>query len=139
MAGIFNSKQYAWSDISVAIAGKIINGITEVEYTEKKEKTSLYGRGNTPHAILSGNRTFEGKLGIWQSELEAMTKSAGNKDVLSLEFDVVISYVPDDSTETVTDVLKGVQFSEVKKSMKQGDKNMVVDMPIVFLGINRQQ
>lgn len=35
---MFSSKQYAWSDINVAIKGRIINGITEIEYTKNEEK-----------------------------------------------------------------------------------------------------
>ncbi|WP_029985596.1 hypothetical protein [Pedobacter jeongneungensis] len=136
---IFGSKQYSWSDVSIAIGGKIINGVTEVEYTVKKEKEALYGRGSDPHAILSGKNTYEGKLGIWQSELESLVQSAPNRDVLSLKFDVVITYVPEDGGAIVVDILKNVEFTEVKKAMKQGDKNMVVEMPIVFTKIKTQQ
>lgn len=135
----FESKQYAWCDISVAIGGKIINGITEIDYAEKKDKEALYGRGCKPHAIVGGNTSFEGKISVWQSELEAMTQSAPNKDILSLEFNVIISYVPHDGGETVTDILKGVQFTEVRKASKQGDKNMIIELPIVFLDKKAQQ
>ncbi|WP_199118711.1 hypothetical protein [Pedobacter sp. ASV28] len=135
----FGSKQYAWSDISIALGGKIINGITEIEYTKKKEKEALYGRGSDPHAILSGKNTYEGKISIWQSELESMIASAPNKDVLALNFDVVVAYVPQDGGPIVVDILKNVEFTEVKKAMKQGDKNMVVELPIVFTQIKSQQ
>ncbi|MDY3521993.1 hypothetical protein PG614_10165 [Riemerella anatipestifer] len=135
---IFSSKQYAWCDITIAFGGRIINGVTEVEYLEKKEKEFLYGRGCKPHAIVGGNRSYEGKLSIWQSELEAMTRDAKNKDILSLSFDVVVSYVPKDGGQMVTDILKGVEFTEVKKAMKQGDKNMIVELPIMFLDVKRQ-
>lgn len=134
----FSSKQYAWCSISVAFGGRILSGITEVEYTEKQEKEPLYGRGCRPHGIVAGNRTYEGKISIWQSELEAMTRDAKNKDILSLNFDLVIAYVPKDGGQIVTDILKGVEFSEVKKAMKQGDKNMIVELPIVFIDVERQ-
>lgn len=134
----FSSKQYAWCSISVALGGRILNGITEVEYTEKQEKEPLYGRGCRPHGIVSGNRSYEGKISIWQSELEAMTRDAKNKDILSLNFDLVIAYVPKDGGQIVTDILKGVEFSEVKKAMKQGDKNMIVELPIIFIDVERQ-
>ncbi|MRI64531.1 hypothetical protein EQP59_07145 [Ornithobacterium rhinotracheale] len=134
----FSSKQYAWCDISIALGGRILEGATEVEYTEKKEKDYLYGRGCKPHGVVGGNRTYEGKLSIWQSELEAMTRDAKNKDILSLSFDVVVAYVPHDGGQMVTDILKGVEFTEVKKAMKQGDKNMIVELPILFLNVKRQ-
>ncbi|KFF11229.1 hypothetical protein [Flavobacterium hydatis] len=135
----FSSKQYAWSDVSISIGGRIIEGITEVEYTVKQEKETLRGRGNNPHKVTRGNKSYEGKITIWQSELEAMVLSAPNFDILDLTFDVIVSYVPSDGGKTVIDVLSGCEFTETKKSMKQGDKNMVVELPIVFLGVKAQQ
>jgi hypothetical protein len=135
----FSSKQYSWCDLTIAFGGRILEGITEVEYTEKKEKDFLYGRGCKPHAIVGGNRSYEGKVTIWQSELEAMTRDSKNKDILSLEFDIVASYVPSDGGQIVTDILKNVQLSEIKKGLKQGDKNMLVELPILFTDIKRQQ
>lgn len=134
----FNSKQYAWCDISVAFGGRILVGVTEVEYTEKREKDLLYGRGCKPHGVVAGNRSYEGKVSIWQSELEAMTRDAPNNDILNLSFDLVIAYVPLDGGQIVTDILKNVEFTEVKKAMKQGDKNMVVELPIIFTDVKRQ-
>ena len=136
--GTFSSKQYAWSDISIAFGGRIIAGVTEVEYTEKKEKSALYGRGSKPLSIVRGNNSFEGKLSIWQSELEAMTRDAKNNDILNLNFDLVVAYVPSEGGQIVTDILKNVEFTEVKKAMKQGDKNMVVELPIIFTDVKRQ-
>ncbi|MEA9414382.1 hypothetical protein [Flavobacterium sp. PL02] len=135
----FSSKQYAWSDVSISIGGRIIEGITEVEYTVKQEKETLRGRGNNPHKVTRGNKSYEGKITIWQSELEAMVLSAPNFDILDLTFDVIVSYVPSDGGKTIIDVLSGCEFTETKKSMKQGDKNMVVELPIVFLGVKAQQ
>jgi hypothetical protein len=112
--------------------------VTEVEYTEKKEKSALYGRGSKPLSIVRGNHSFEGKLSIWQSELEAMTRDAKNNDILNLNFDLVVAYVPSEGGQIVTDILKNVEFTEVKKAMKQGDKNMVVELPIIFTDVKRQ-
>ena len=134
----FDSKQYAWCDISSAFGGRILIGVTEVEYTEKREKDLLYGRGCKPHGIVSGNRSYEGKISLWQSELEAMTRDAPNNDILSLSFDLVVSYVPLNGGQIVTDILKHVEFTDVKKGMKQGDKNMIVELPIIFTDIKRQ-
>lgn len=135
---MFSSKQYEWSDIALSYGGRIIDGVTEVEYTEKTEKEYLYGRGRHPMEILEGKRSYEGKLSVWQSELESLTRDSRNKDLLDLSFDVVVSYIPKDGGQIVTDILKNVEFTEVKKGMKQGDKNMIVELPIMFLKIVRQ-
>ncbi|MDV4024248.1 hypothetical protein CMT52_07845 [Elizabethkingia anophelis] len=139
MADTFNSKQYSWCDVSVAMGGRIITGITAVEYTAKQEKDMLYGRGCNPHGITRGNRSYEGKITLWQSELEAMTRDAKDKDILKLNFDLVVSYVPNDGGQTVTDILKSAEVTEVKKGINQGDKNMLVELPIIFIGIKPQQ
>lgn len=134
----FDSKQYSWCDISIAFWGRILIGVTEVEYTEKREKSLLYGRGCKPHGVAAGNRSYEGKMSLWQSELEAMTRDASSKDLLGLSFDLVVSYVPLDGGQIVTDILRHVEFTEVKKGMKQGDKNMIVELPIIFIDVDRQ-
>jgi len=77
------------ADAGRAFGGRILIGVTEVEYTEKREKDLLYGRGCKPHGIVSGNRSYEGKISLWQSELEAMTRDALSNDILGLSFDLV--------------------------------------------------
>ena len=134
-----SSKQYAWHDITIAYGGRILEGVTEVEYTEQQDKDLLYGRGNKPHQILRGNYSYEGKIKIWQSELEAMVKDAKDNDILKLNFEIIITYTPQDGGQLVTDILKGCEFTEVKKGLAQGDKNMEVDMPIIFLDVKKQQ
>ena len=126
----FDSKQYAWCNLSIVFGGRIIIGVTEKDF--------LYGRGCKPHGIVAGNRSYEGKISLWQSEAEAMTRDAPNNDILSLSFDLVASYVPLDGGQIVTDILKHVEFTEVKKGMKQGDKNMIVELPIIFTDVKRQ-
>lgn len=135
----FSSKQYAWADVTLVVGGRILQGATEVEYTEKQDKEPLYGRGNKPHGIVRGNKSYEGKISVWQSELEAMIHTTPNKSVLDLTFDVVVAYVPLDGGPMVTDVLVGCEITETKKAMKQGDKNMIVELPMVFLDIKLQQ
>ena len=135
----FSSKQYAWSDVSISIGGRILEGATEIEYTEKQEKDVLRGRGNKGHKITRGNKSYEGKISVWQSELEAMVQDAPGKSILNLNFDIIVSYVPEDGGVMVTDVLSGCEFTETKKAMKQGDKNMIVELPVIFLEVKPQQ
>lgn len=139
MADIISSKQYSWNDISISAAGRIVEGIDAVEYGVKQEKSVLRGRGPKGHAIVRGNKDFEGKITLWQSEVEAMIKDAPNKDILSLNFDIIWAFAPTDGGETVIDVLVSCEFKEYKKSMKQGDSNMLIEMPFIFLDVKNQQ
>lgn len=135
----YSSKNYSWNDISIAIGGRIIEGIEDVEYTAKQDKGVLRGRGGKGHKITRGNKDFEGKITLWQSEVESMIKDAPNKDILSLSFDVIWSFVPEDGGATVTDVLTTCEITEYKKGMKQGDKNMLIELPFIFLDVKPQQ
>lgn len=135
----YSSKNYSWNDVSIAVGGRIIEGIEDIEYTEKQDKGVLRGRGGKAHRITRGNKDFEGKITLWQSEVEAMIKDAPKKDLLALNFDIIWSFVPDDGGATVTDVLVSCEFTEKKKGMKQGDKNMLIELPFIFLDVKPQQ
>ncbi|MCT2563950.1 hypothetical protein [Chryseobacterium herbae] len=135
----FDSAQYSWADVSVSMGGRIVTGLTSVSYTVKQAKSVLKGRGNKGHKILRGDKEFEGSIKIWQSELQAMIKSAPGKDVLSLNFDLVVAYTPADGGQNTTDILVSCEFTEYKKEMNQGDTNMEIECPIIFLDLKEDQ
>lgn len=139
MATPVTSKQYGWNDISIAFGGRIIEGCSEVEYTKKQEKEILRGRGKIGHGILRGNVTVEGKITIWQSELEAMIKDAPDNDILSMQFDIIWSFAASASDPSVTDIIQTCEFTEYKKALKQGDKNMMVELPFTALNVAHNQ
>ena len=133
-----SSSQYSWNDISISIGGRILDGVDSIEYTAKQDKTILRGRGGKGHKILRGEKDFEGKIVLWQSEIEAMIKDAPNKDILALNFEIIWAFAPLDGGAVVIDVLTSCEFKEYKKGMKQGDKNMLVELPFVFLDVKPQ-
>ena len=134
----FNSKEYQWSNLRLFMLGRFVTGIQGVTYTAKQEKEYVYGTGDEPRAIQRGNRMYEGELKILQSELEALIAASPSKDILSLQFDVIVSYTPVGSLQIITDTLRGCEFSEVPKGMQQNDKKMEVTLPIMFLKLNPQ-
>jgi len=106
----------------------------------KSKRKKPYTVEVTSHSkIVRGNKSYEGKISVWQSELEAMVQDAPGKSILNLNFDIIVSYVPEDGGVMVTDVLSGCEFTETKKAMKQGDKNMIVELPVIFLEVKPQQ
>jgi len=135
----FSTKQFSWSDVSIAYGGRILEGCTEFEYTKKQEKEILRGRGNKGHGILRGNKAYEGKLVIWQSELEAMERDAPDGDALNLNFSVTIAYTPRDGGQDVIDIIPEAEILEYKKGMKQGDKNQLIELPLIFYDLKNQQ
>lgn len=132
---VINTREYAWSDVNVVVAGRLVTGIRGVEYKATQEKEALYGKGDKPHAIQRGNKSFDGVITFLQSELEALEKAAGG-DILNISFDVVASYGnPVNGDVMSTDLLVGVEVTEIPKAMKQGDKFMEIALPIIMRDI----
>ena len=132
---VFNSREFEWSNVKLFMLGRFVTGLQAVSYTAKQEKEYVYGVGHEPRAIQHGNKRYEGEIKILQSELEALILSAPSRNILDLQFDVAVSYVPKDDSRIVTDTLKHCEFTEVPKSISQNAKMMEVTLPMIFLNI----
>lgn len=133
----FNSREYEWADVSVVAAGRMITGIRGVSYTSSQEKEALYGKGNKPHSIQRGNKTFSGAIRLLQSELEALELAAGG-DALNISFNIVVAYGnPLKGDVITTDLLVGCEITEIPKGLNQNDKFMEIELPLVMLDIKR--
>lgn len=133
----FNSAEYAWKDIEIAMLGRVLARVMEIEYTTDVEKKHIYGRGKKPIGIQTGNEKCSGQITIGQSELEAMVADVQSSTVGGKVTDVVltinIAYIQDG--QIVRDRVEGVGFTQIKKGMKQGDTDMEVKMPFMALDI----
>ena len=133
----FNSREYEWADVSVVAAGRMITGIRGVSYTSSQEKEALYGKGNKPHSIQRGNKTFAGSIRLLQSELEALELAAGG-DALDISFNIVVAYGnPSKGDVVTTDLLVGCEITEIPKGLNQNDKFMEIELPLVMLDVKR--
>lgn len=132
---IFNSKEYEWSDITVIVAGRPVTKIRAISYVKKQEKEALYAKGNKPHSIQRGNKSYEASLTLLQSELEAIEAASGG-DVLDASFNVVVSYGNPSKGDVIkTDLIEGNEITEVPKGMNQGDKFSEHELPGIALNI----
>lgn len=134
-----NNKEYAWGDIQVFVLGRFVLGLKAVEYKTKKEKEANYGAGRDPRSIQHGKRAYEGSITISQSEVEALNRAArakGYKDILDVDIDLVVSYIPEYSEVITIDHIQCASFSEFPKGMKEGDKMSEHAMPFVCLDID---
>ena len=135
----FNSREYSWSDVEIQMQGRKVVGARGVKYKTSQEKEAVYGLGNEPRTIARGNKSYDGELVVLQSELEALTRTAGDgADVVDIAaFDIVVAYAPKNGGAITTDIIQLAEFTEVEKEMKQGDKNMEITLPFIALGIKK--
>ncbi len=130
---MFNSREYQWSDITLTVGGRIIEGLRAIEYKDTKEKEALYGKGDQPISIQHGNVSHEGSLTVLRSEYQAL-RDAGGGTILDMQVDITISYGdPAKGDVMKTDKLIGVEFTEEPDSFSQGDKNSEHQLPFIFL------
>lgn len=128
-----NTREYEWADVSVVMAGRMVTGLRGVKYSVKQEKELLHAKGNKPHSIQRGNKTYDGEITLLQSEYEAL-KQAGDGDILDLSTDIVSSYGNPSAGDVITtDILIGVEFTEDNTEWKQGDKFQEKTLPFLFL------
>lgn len=133
----FNTKEYTWSDVRVVLLGRELTGIQAVSYKMAQDKEPVYGRGNEPLAIQSGNKSFEGSITLLQSELEALLAAVKAVNSLyhltDISFDLVVSY--GNGASSSTDIIQSVEITEFDKGMGQTDKSMKIELPFLATGI----
>ena len=128
-----NTREYEWSDVTVVLAGRPVTGIRGVKYSAKQEKELLHAKGNKPHSIQRGNKTYDGEITLLQSEYEALKQACGG-DILDASLDIIASYGnPSQGDVITTDGLLGVEFTEDNTEWKQGDKFQEKALPFIFL------
>lgn len=136
---MFDTRQYEYSDITLSLGGRVITGLRGVKYSSKQEKEAVYGKGNEPLHIQKGNISHEGEITLLQSELETL-RMAGKGSVLGLRLDAVMAYGnPSKGDVLIVDKIRGIEFTEDGKEMKQGDKFMEVTLPFICLRIENQK
>lgn len=128
-----NTREYEWSNVNVVMAGRMVTGLRGVEYEAKQDKEHLHAKGDKPHSIQRGNKTYEGTIDILQSEYEALKQACGG-DILDASMDIIASYGnPSKGDPITTDILVGVEFTSDKTKWKQGDKFQEKSLPFLYL------
>jgi hypothetical protein len=135
---IINGRQYEFADLTLFLGGRDVTGFRGIKYTSTQEKEVLYGKGNRGMSIQKGNIAHSGEISMTQSELETL-KALGKGSVLNLSLNAVICYGnPANGDMLITDKIKGLQFTEEAKDIKQGDKFMDITLPFICLDIEYQ-
>lgn len=128
-----NTREYEWSDVNVVMAGRPVTGLRGVKYSAKQDKELLHAKGNKPHSVQRGNKTYDGEITLLQSEYEALKQACGG-DILDASMDIVAAYGNPSAGDVITtDILVGVEFTEDTTEWKQGDKFQEKTLPFLFI------
>lgn len=132
---LINGREYEWGDIHLNAGGVDITGFRNVAYKASQEKEHMHAKGYKPRSIQRGNKTYTGSITFTQSEIMALKAAAGARSLLDIQIDIVVAYVPENSSKIHTVSIIGVEFTDLEEKMAQGDKFMEIEAPFLALDI----
>lgn len=131
----FNSKEYGWAEVDIAINGKPMLRATAVEYTEKQESKKLRGKGRKPFALKGGNIDVAGKIEMYQSEFDLLLALTGNKGVAGfVDLTITVAFQDVDGGLSTRSII-GALVTEIGESVKQSDMEIMVPLPFEAMDI----
>mgnify|MGYP000072952152 CR=1 FL=1 len=138
MATLINGINFSWGNLSLVLFNSVVIGVTEIEYKEKQVKENNYGMGQQPVSRGYGNEEYEGSITMYLDEWKRIIKASPNNKPLSIApSDIQICFAGSRILPN-KDVLKMVEFLENPMSAKQGDTKLLVTIPLIIGGIERE-
>jgi len=130
-----NGVEYEWGDITITTLGRTLERVTEIEYDIEVDKKHIYGRGRKPKGIQRGNEKPAGSITLGQSEVEAIIRNIQQTNpttkLTDIVLDIQIHYLQ--GTDLIRDRIIGAEFTKQPKSMKQGDTDMMIKLPFLYM------
>lgn len=128
-------REYEWGDLTLILGGRDMVRYRGIKYVPKIEREAVYAKGSKPHAIQSGNESYEGEITMLQSEYQKLVK-AGKGSIFSLMLDGLQNYGnPTKGDAMITDRIESLRFTEAPREIKQGDKFQEIKLPFIALNI----
>jgi hypothetical protein len=129
---IFNGVAHAWANCTVNILGRDVVGIIAFDYSDDTEKDNLYGAGDMPIARGEGRYKAEASITLRMEEVLELQKLASDKRLQSIPFfDVIVQYMTKVPGSITTDIVRNCQFLSNKRSVKEGDKSIEVELKLI--------
>jgi hypothetical protein len=133
---LINGIEYGWAQGVTTVAGVLVNGISEINYSDKRAMKDNYGAGSKPVSRSYGAYEASGDITLHASEVERLTAAAPNRDLTQLGmFDITVTFAPLPGQSPVKHVLRGCQFMTNSRAMKQGDDRFDVKLDLIVAEI----
>lgn len=137
--------QFAWKHVNIMVLGRLITGVTDIEYKAERNIEEIFGAGDTPQFLGEGNKTYSGTIDLLQNEYEALVEEAkkqGGDSVVDLEVDILVNYLPGELAQAmvkmVTDRVVGCKFTTEGKKYTQGNTHIKIQLPFKALRVENQ-
>lgn len=132
---LINGKNYDWGNLSWIIFGIKLVGITEINYTKRRDAPNNYGSGYEPISYGYTNFEYMGDISVYIDELVPIRKASPDFDILKIPPFSATNMFSGDGVVFRTEQLKNIRFTEDPFTSKQNDTNIIVKIPFVFAGL----
>ncbi len=130
---MINSRNYSWSEVFIRIAGMLSLSIEGVRFEWRQEKEFVYGAGNNPHDIKSGNAEGRGDLTLQQSDYERLLDIIPTGKITDLPpFNIEVAFV-NEFGKMVNYSLIFCAFEGAELALNQNDKLARITLPFMYL------
>lgn len=91
---LVNGESYSWSQVTINLLGRSIEGVSSIEYETTQEKTNNYGRGVKPVSRGRGKKSYTGSVTLKEEEIRAIEAALPiNKSLVDIAaFPIVVVF-----------------------------------------------
>lgn len=136
------TSECAWSKFEVKLLGRTIKGLRGFSFKKTVDKEHLYGAGDEPLDIMSGNKKYEGNIKILGFEADALNKAAQAAqydDITEVPHELIVitcSYKKRLTDKIKTYTATGVAFTETGIDLEQNAKHREITLPFIAMNID---
>jgi hypothetical protein len=138
-----NTKDCAWSKITLTLLGRKISGLRGFEVKKSVEKEHVYAAGDEPVDIQSGNKKYEGNYKMLKYEVDLLNdaaQAAGFEDITEVPHTLIGGTV--EYKKSLTDKVRittiiGISFTELPEGMEQNSKMHEITLPWLAMRVTR--
>ena len=135
----FSTTECAWSQTSIKMLGRTIIGIRGFEFEKTIDDEYIYGAGDEPLDITSGNKSYPGSIKLLKYELDLLNAAAvraGYEDITEVPYAAIVitcnfKLTAGSPNKTIT--ATGVKIGSYKISGEQNAKMFEVTLPFKSL------
>lgn len=131
-----NSTEWAWSDMQISLNGVALGKISKMTVKTERESEHLYGAGDDPFAINTGNKSYNGELetfGTVIANMNRAAKAAGYDDLTDVPWAISVSFKATRTEPMQTILVPNVVFGEFEEGGENNDKAFKKTLPFQCL------
>lgn len=114
-----------WSNVTVNLLGRDLEGITELSYTDSQKKENVYGAGKFPIGRGRGNYEAKASFTLLKEEVDALKQALpASKSIQDIApFDIIVEYETDNGS-IKKDRIRNAEFMSDGVEVKQNDNTI---------------